>query len=705
MALIRLAGEGTALVLDPGTESGPAVVHFGADPGPLPGTVPAGSVLHSSYDTPHVFPLWPQAAHGWSGTPLLTGSREGRDASAVFTHPRVEEEDGGLTLTAEDAEAGLRLATRIELLPGGLLRLRHTLANTGAAPYRIDALNAVVPAGPAAVELLDTTGRWTRERHPQRLPFRQGTWRRDGRHGRTGHDSPLLLAAGTTGFGNRSGEVWAVHFGWSGNYGVFAERHSTPQRLLGAGELPGSGELVLEPGGAHTSPWLYAAHSTAGLDGITERFHRYLRSRPNHPRTPRPVVLNTWEAVYFDHDLGVLKELADTAAELGVERFVLDDGWFGSRRDDTSGLGDWEVSPEAWPDGLEPLIAHVRGLGMEFGLWVEPEMANPDSELARNHPEWLCRARADRLAPTWRQQHVVDLANPAAFAHVRDSLDAVLSRARDAGHPVSFLKWDQNRDLADVSSAGAPSQHAQTLAAYALMDALKERHPGLEIESCSSGGGRVDLGVLEHTDRVWASDSNDALNRQGIQHWTQRVLPPELVGQHIGPATAHTSGRTHALGFRGITALFGHFGMEWDIREAQGADRETLRGLIALYRRHRGLLHSGTSVRADLGNEAFELYGTVAEDGGEALFALACLAASDDESPGTVAVPGLDPASAYRVSAIVPGGEAGTFGHRRPPAWLAEPLELPGGYLGTVGLPMPALNPERALLLHVERVR
>ncbi|MDN6178507.1 MAG: alpha-galactosidase, partial [Micrococcaceae bacterium] len=286
--------------------------------------------------------------------------------------------------------------------------------------------------------------------------------------------------------------------------------------------------------------------------------------------------------------------------------------------------------------------------------------------------------------------------------HLFTALDAVLTDAAQAGAPISFLKWDQNRDLTDLASAGRPSQHGQTLAAYALMDQLKAAHPGLEIESCSSGGARVDLGVLEHADRVWASDSNDALERQHIQELTQRVLAPELVGQHIGPATSHTSGRTHALAFRGITALFGHFGLEWDIREARGADRATLHQLVGLYKKHRGLLHSGIQVRADLGDAAFSLYGTVAADGGEALYAVAQLRSTEGARPGVIALPGLQEEKTYRVRAIVPGREPGTFIHREPPAWLEDGFTATGSYLSTVGLALPALNPERAILLHAE---
>ncbi|MDM4777904.1 alpha-galactosidase, partial [Micromonospora sp. b486] len=271
------------------------------------------------------------------------------------------------------------------------------------------------------------------------------------------------------------------------------------------------------------------------------------------------MTLNVWEAVYFGHELDRLRALADAAAEVGVERFVLDDGWFRGRRHDQAGLGDWWVDGEVWPDGLQPLIDHVRGHGMQFGLWVEPEMVNPDSDLFRAHPEWVLQAPG-RLPPPWRHQQALDLVNPDAYAYLLERLDAVLGE-HDG---IAYLKWDHNRDLTEAGHAGRPGVHAQTLAVYRLLDELRARHPGVEIESCSSGGARVDLEILRRTDRVWASDCNDALERLSIQRWTGLLLPPELVGTHIGPERSHTTHRVHDLSFRAVTALFGHHGIEWE---------------------------------------------------------------------------------------------------------------------------------------------
>ncbi len=300
----------------------------------------------------------------------------------------------------------------------------------------------------------------------------------------------------------------------------------------------------------------------------------------------------------------------------------------------------------------------------------------------------------------WRHQQVLDLVNPEAWQYIFDRLDALLRE-----NNIAYLKWDQNRDLAEMGHAGRPSVHAQTQAVYRLLDELRKAHPGVEIESCSSGGARVDLGILERTDRVWGSDCNDALERQTIQRWTGVVVPPELVGSHIGPTTSHTTARTHDLSFRAITAMFGHFGLEWDVRHLAESERAELARAIALYKQYRPLLHSGRMVRADEPDPSLRLHGVVSHDGGEALYALVSVATSFAEVPGRVGLPGLLPDAAYRVEALYPAADdRRAFLQAVPPAWLAGGVEATGRYLAESGLPMPVLNPEHGLLLAVRRV-
>jgi alpha-galactosidase len=312
-------------------------------------------------------------------------------------------------------------------------------------------------------------------------------------------------------------------------------------------------------------------------------------------------------------------------------------------------------------------------------------MVNPDSDLFRAHPEWVL---GDPDGPTWRHQHVLDLGHPDAYQYVLERLDTLLR-----GYDIGYLKWDHNRDVVN-----APV-HAQTRAVYGLLRELRDRHPGVEIESCSSGGARVDLGILEHTDRVWASDTNDALERQHIQRWTQLLLPGELIGAHVGPPRSHTTGRTQSLSFRLATALFGHLGFEWDITATTEDERAQLRAAIAVFKRLRGLLHSGEVVRADHPDPAALVHGVVGE--GEALFTYVQLTTSACELPGPVRLPGLTPDRSYRVTPLtLAGGPAITSA--QPPLWLADgEITLTGRALGSAGLQLPALAPEQALLLHL----
>lgn len=627
--------------------------------------------------------LLPEESRGWLGTPGLAGHRSGRRSTHAFTVTDVATDAARATISAADADAGLALTLALAVTDEGVVELAAELTNTGDDDFTLDALLPALRVPLRATELLDFTGRHLRERAPQRHPFAVGSLRRDSRRGRPGLGSTTLMIAGEEGFGFRDGRVWGLHVAWSGNHTFLAERLAGGEQFLAGGELLLPGEIILAPGESYATPTLLYSHGV-GLDDLSARYHAWLR-RVNGPRRPRPITLNTWEAVYFDHDHTVLAELAALGARLGVERFVLDDGWFGSRRDDTAGLGDWEVSSDVWPDGLEPLADTVRGLGMEFGLWVEPEMINVDSDLARAHPDWILGVPG-RLPLEIRGQQVLNLAHPDAFAHILDRLTDLVGRLG-----VAYLKWDHNRDLIEaVGPGGERLAHAQTVAYYRLLEQLKERCAVLEIESCASGGGRIDLGALTRTDRVWASDCNDAHERQEIQRWTGLLLPPEYVGTHIGPERAHTTHRTHDLSFRAGTALFGHFGLEWDVREADEAE---LAAWVALAKDVRDLVATGTTVRtAD--RDGTRVHGIVGAD--RAMFAIAQLASSPTYPTGPVTLPGLDPDARWVVT-LDPLTPAPGL------AWASEPRTVSGRALAEVGLAAPTLYPDHLAIIHLER--
>ncbi|MFL6167080.1 MAG: alpha-galactosidase [Ornithinibacter sp.] len=708
-----LRGAGTAVVLAQSGDGLPSVLHWGPD---LPDAavadlalVTSSAVPHNALDAPWPLTVLPTSGEGWLGTPGYAAHRAGGRTAPRWV-ATVQGGDGGVEVRATASDAGVELVVRYRLDEHGVLVVESALTNTSDDPTALDvgALRAVLPLPARAAEVLDLTGRWCRERSPQRHPLADGTWLRTGRRGRTGHDATLLMVVGTAGFGFRSGEVWAAHVAWSGNHEHLVERlpegAGPHAAVLGGGEALALGEVRLAPGETYAAPPVVFVHSTDGLDGLTRALVRHQRAQPGYRSTPRPLVLNTWEAVYFDTDLDRLKRLADTGASIGVERFVLDDGWFGGRRDDRRGLGDWQVSADVWPHGLGPLVDHVKGLGMEFGLWFEPEMVNLDSDVARAHPEWVLGPVAGAPLPS-RHQHVLDLANPEAFSYVREAMSEVLGR-----YAVDFVKWDHNRDLheavrTDASGTDRPAVRAQTLATYRLLDELRARHPDLEIESCSSGGARVDLGVLARTDRVWTSDCNDALERVAIQRWTGLLVPPERMGSHVGPPRAHTTHRDLDLSLRMLVALGGHAGLEWDITSCTPEELDALRAWSGLYRELRPLLHHGDVVRSDHPDDALLVSGVVAPDRADAVFTVVAPVTGRGVTPGTVPLPGLDPGRRYRVRVRPEAGMPATT-QVAPPAWwdaaVEEGVVVSGAALGTVGLSMPVLSPAQGFLLHLE---
>jgi alpha-galactosidase len=699
--LVDLGDDGTSFVVDP-VAGGGVLVHWGAPIGDADlGATSAATTMPAtggSLDTVAPVAFVPEHGSGFPGRPGLSGRRaDGWAWAPRFVAESVTSDDGSLTVESVDKAAALRLVTRVSRHRGGAISVGAELVNEGDDDYWVDDL-AITLALPAHVaELVTFHGRWCRELHPVRRRIDHGPFLAENRRGRTSHENPPLLWAGTAGFGEQRGEVWGAHLAWSGNSRVHAARLPDGRAMLQLGELLHPGEVTLPPGGRYNSPPVYAVHSTTGLGAASRRFHAAVRSSPAHRDRLRPVVLNTWEAVYFDHDFDTLTRLAERAAAVGVERFVLDDGWFGGRRDDTAGLGDWWVSPDAHPRGLAPLIERVRALGMEFGIWVEPEMVNPDSDLYRAHPQWVL-ADPGYEAVVGRHQLVLDLAVPAAFDEILSRLDALLS-----DHDIAFVKWDMNRDHVQASGAdGRAGTHAQTLAVYRLLDELRRRHPDVEFESCSSGGARIDLGILQRAERVWTSDCNDALERQTIQRHVSMLIPPEVMGAHVGPPTAHTTGRTQSLAFRAATALFGHFGIEWNLLNVGDAELTELAAWIDLYKRHRALLSGGDVVRVDHDDPHAYVHGVLAPDRRTALIAYVQLTTAQALLPRPVRVPELDPDVRYRVSLVeVPGMPSGrrlTRGH----VAVEAGLELTGRQLAAHGVRLPVLNPESVELLWIE---
>ena len=654
------------------------------------------SIANSSWDEPQLPGLMRESARGFLGRPTLSGHRNGKAWSTKFEVTDFHHQGNHCAVTLRDFHAELEVIVTFDLDAFGVLIQKATVKNIGNSDYVLNEFIHWLPLPREATQTLDFAGRWSNERQPQRRDIQIGTWVRESREGRSGHNFSIADIALTAQTSFQSGSAWATSIAWSGNSHYLVERGFDGQQSIGAGELLLAGEVILKGNESYEAPALFAVYSSQGLDGVSAAFHSHLRAREIHPKRPRPLTLNMWEALYFDHNESKIRELVDVAAEVGVERVVLDDGWFHSRRNDRSGLGDWVIDPAVWPNGLTPVIEYINSKGIEFGLWFEGEMVNPDSDLYRAHPEWILH-EGDRTPPLWRHQLVLDLGHEEAYKHVLEQTSSIL-----AAHNIVYIKWDHNRVLVDAGHLGAAGVRRQTQAIYRLFAELKTRHPGLEIESCASGGARIDLGVIDYVDRFWTSDNNDALERQTIQRWTSQVIPPEMLGTHIGPTHGHQTGRTLELSMRAITALFGHAGIEWNITQATAEERANLATWARYYKDNRALLHSGKSVRIDYPDEHGYLHGVISADTKKSIFAYVQLTPTVTIHPASLKFAGLDAAANYLVKAVYPAGKP-RFMLITPPQWM-DGITMSGSALATIGVSAPILAPANAVLIEITKL-
>ncbi len=696
LEVVHLRRGGVSVVaLVSGSEM-PRIAYWGKDLGDVSESELAG-LPGAGYPGVHVLPA---SCYGGDAEPALAGSYDGVMFSPDFGCVECFADEFALRFSATDASGSLRLSGELELEPCGLVRVRARVENLSVRAYGLESLTVCLPVPAIECEVLDQAGGWGIERMERRHALTQGVHQRSIRNCRQQDGAAVhgTLEPGTTW---RRGSAHLVHVGWSGNTRTQVELTSMGERWIRAGEMLYPGEVFLGEGESYETPWVYGSCGE-GLDEVAGRFHEHVRALPSHPTSPRPVTLNTWEAVRFAQSEEKLARLAELATSVGCERFVVDDGWFSTRRDDTSGLGDWWVSDEVWPNGLASLSRRVHELGMQFGLWFEPECANTDSEVARNHPEWLL-SPLDHRPLELRSQQSLNLAIPECFDYVLSRMRAVISE-----NDVDYVKWDQNRDLWEAADqrTGRPGYHAQTVAYYRLLDALRAEFPALEIESCMSGGGRVDFGVMERVQRVWGSDMLDPVERWNIHDGIDLLLPPEEVGAHIGKPMSRATGRVNSLSFRAATSLFYHLGVEWDLTEAEEAELRGLAAWIAAYKSWRGLFSEGEVVHTATAHGTLRVRGVVSRGRDTGVFAFYAPKTWPSEEFERVALPGIDPKRSYRVRPLpdVPQGEEGAL--RAAVAWWGsgEPLVLPGSVLASWGLVVPRINPEQAQVVLVEAV-
>ncbi|MGR3468097.1 MAG: alpha-galactosidase [Shimia sp.] len=688
----RLDDDTQTLVLAAEGERLPQIVYWGArlpEAEDLEGLAHAhrqdvtGGMLDANPD----LSICPEAARTFPGQPGLSARAE--DGTPL--HPRFtyigDETTDGLTLNYADKALALRYTASFSLDPKTRIIIASARLESDR-PITLSWLAApVFPGAQASRELMDFHGRWCGEFQSTRTPWSPGQRVRESRTGRTGHEhfpGLMVLGEGTT---NTRGDVWGLHYGYAGGHRMVAEEMPDGRRQVQFGNAT---DTELAPGTAFETAPLYAVHSTSGLNGCAVAFQRHLRDRivtwPK-PNVPRPVHYNCWEAIYFDHKLEELKAIAARAAALGAERFVLDDGWFGKRDEDTTSLGDWTIDTRKYPDGLGPLIEHVHTEGMTFGIWFEPEMVNPDSDLYRAHPDWALGPADQTLG---RQQMVLDMARAEVRDYLYDHIAAVL---RD--HDVDYIKWDHNRVLP------APDA-AQTRGIYALLDRLRADFPSVEIESCASGGGRIDFGILERTQRVWLSDSNDAIERLAIQHNAALFLPSAVTGSHVSPRHCHTSGRVLPIEFRAWVAAQRHMGFEMDPRELTDHEAVVLRDVTAWYKANRDWMMAGDILRLDGDDPAVTSEQQIAADGSRFVVFAGKHATSSQIAPRPLRLTALDPAARYQVT--LRNREGLHRLSRGNPALKEGAIELSGAALMAQGVSLPWSFPNQMWVLEGERL-
>ena len=605
--------------------------------------------------------------------------------SSNFVFFADEVSNNSLTLVFKDKDLGITYTAGIDALYEDDVYALNAKINSNN-PIIMEWLSApVIEAPQTSNEMLDYGGHWGSEFRSQRTPWVTGVHLRESRVGTTSHAHFPGLMIPTAGSSENLGSCYGFHYGWSGGHRMIAEQLQDGRKQIQFGNTENS---ELNPLTSFETAKLYISHSGAGLGGVGRIFRDFVsNSIVDLPiGSIRPVHYNCWEAVYFDHNIEELKEIATLAADIGAERFVLDDGWFKGRNSATSSLGDWYVDEHKYPDGMHPLVKHIHSNGMTFGLWFEPEMVSPDSDLFRSHPEWILGDISQTLG---RAQYVLDISINEVQEYLFERIDSILNE-----YPIEYIKWDHNRVLPYPDAS-------QTRALYSLLDRIRESHSGLEIETCSSGGGRIDYGILEHTQRVWLSDSNDALERLRIQHEALLWLPIHVTGSHVGPKVCHTSGRELPMSFRAWVSAQRHMGFEMDPKELSSEDKVVLKSVTQWWKKNREWMMSANILRLPCIDKTVIAEIQVNLQGDHFVVFAGQSSASELSSSVPLVLAGLDSKSMYNIS-VHNKKEIKSLG-KSDEGLMNKNLMLSGQFLMTKGLQLPKVFPANMLVIEGDK--
>ncbi|GIQ68167.1 alpha-galactosidase [Xylanibacillus composti] len=646
-------------------------------------------MLHAQYaDGSTVSSIVYESHQIYRGKPQLQG--------LPSTYAEKEEEADTLELVLRDSLTGLKavlLYTAFRDFNAITRSIR--LVNEGEQAIQLQkVLSASLDLPHADYDLLHLYGAWARERSVERVRLTAGTKSIESRRGASSHQHNPFIAVMERGAGEDHGQVYSMNLVYSGNFVAETEIDSFCSLRMNIGINPFDFSWLLEAGESFQTPEAVLVHAANGLGEMSRTYHKLYRTRLCRGRyrdAARPVLINNWEATYFDFNADKIEQIAAAAGELGIELFVLDDGWFGQRHNDASSLGDWFVNEKKLPGGLKQLAERVQEKGLQFGLWFEPEMISPDSELYRAHPDWCLHVEGRDRMPS-RNQYVLDFSRADVRKEIAKRVKDILQSA-----PITYVKWDMNRHMSEVGSAALPPQrqretaHRYMLGLYEMLEEITSAFPDVLFESCSGGGGRFDPGMLYYMPQTWTSDNTDAMSRLYIQYGTSIVYPISSTGAHISAVPNHQLGRTTSLETRGHVAMTGNFGYELDLSTFSEEERALAREQVAAYKRHRELIQFGEHYRLASpfeGNTASWMI--VSQDRTEAILLFARILAEPNVSRLRIRLKGLNEQADYRLKSLG-----------------SQPVEgvLGGDELMQAGLLLPSLKRDfDSILVHLVQV-
>ena len=639
----------------------------------------------------------------YNGKPVLEG------LPASFGKP---EETHTLDIVIADSKHGITVVLTYSVFGGSdAIAKSVTVTNTGSAKLFIDScLSSSITVADGDRDVLRLPGSWSRERQLIRTPMQQGSIVTESVRGISSHqDHPFIALADSSGSSDNS--VIAQNLVYSGSFIAKAQMDQFGRTRVAMGIHPDTFMWLLEPGESFTAPEVICVYSDSGTDRMTAIYHDFYRNhliRSPWKDAARPVLVNSWEAFYFDYDADKLIELAEQAGELGIELLVVDDGWFGQRDMPDSSLGDWTPDKRKFPEGMEVFASKIRSIKvncsdgpdteaeyMKLGLWVEPEMVSPDSELLRQHPEWIL-ANGDEKPVMIRDQYVLDFTRDDVVSEVFLRLKSAITAAGAA-----YLKWDMNRPLIEYGSAALPPErrgeamHRYVLGLYSLQERILQAFPDILIENCCSGGGRFDSGMLYYSPQIWCSDNTDAVDRLAIQSGTALLYPLSCIGAHVSSSPNDSTGRCVPMATRAAVALAGTFGYELNLLKLTEEDKAAIPGQIAVRKRFEELIRNGSYRRLksmyhnerDTSSGVSDSWLVVAPDCDSALLWYIKVTSKVNSETGLIRISGLDPDKSYKVETVIPDGAS------------RDETVYGGDALINAGYPLPALRGDYSAIL------